>query len=453
MTSRLDLFSYGLLGLPLAAATLPVYLFVPTFYAEELGLGLGAVGAVLFWMRLLDVASDPIIGWLSDRTPGRFGPRVPWIAIGLPLTALGIWLLFRPPETAGLGYLAASSALLYIGWTALAVPYAAWGAEASPQYNERTRFAAWREGFVVVGTLIAAGIANSGEGLAEGLGHLAFATVLGLAIAGTLLLLRAPRPMYQKAVSSVPTTKSDDGWRAGVTLLWENRPFRRLLLAWLLNGVANGLPATLFLLFVTYRLDAADQSHLFLLIYFGVSVAGLPLWLWVARRWGKHRAWSGAMVWACFWFALAPFLGPENLGWYAALCIGTGLALGADLALPPSMQADAVDAETARTLKARTALYFALWGMATKLSLALAVGIAFPLLDWAGGVEDGSWMLALLYGGVPIVFKLAAIVLIARHELDEAAHNKLRDRIEAGVISTTVASAEEEATPFTQRRR
>ncbi|MEM8501465.1 MAG: MFS transporter [Pseudomonadota bacterium] len=432
--SRLDLFSYGLLGLPLAAGTLPVYLFVPTFYAEDLGLGLAAVGAVLFWMRLLDVATDPIIGWLSDRTPGQFGPRAPWIVLGLPITAFGIWLLFRPPEAAGLGYLAASSAILYIGWTALAVPYAAWGAEASPRYNERTRFAAWREGFVVAGTLIAAGIANSGEALAEGLGRLALATVVGLAIAGALLLFRAPRPVYRSAGAAIEHTQSQQGWRAGATLLWENGPFRRLLLAWLLNGVANGLPATLFLLFVTYRLDAADQSSLFLLIYFGVSVAGLPLWIWAARRWGKHRAWSGAMIWACLWFALAPFLGPDNLGWYAALCVGTGLALGADLALPPSMQADAVDAETARTKTARTALYFALWGMATKLSLALAVGIAFPLLDWAGGAEEGGWMLALLYGGVPIAFKVAAITLIARHELDEAAHGKLRDRIDAGVI-------------------
>jgi Na+/melibiose symporter-like transporter len=101
------------------------------------------------------------------------------------------------------------------------------------------------------------------------------------------------------------------------------------------------------------------------------------------------------------------------------------------------MQADVVDAETARTLRARTGLYFALWGMATKLSLALAVGIAFPLLDWAGGVEEGGWMLALLYGGVPIVFKLGAIALIARHDLDEAAHNKLRDQIESGWRETT----------------
>ncbi|MEM9589853.1 MAG: MFS transporter [Pseudomonadota bacterium] len=444
--SRLDLFSYGLLGLPLAAGTLPVYLFVPTFYAEELGLGLAAVGAVLFWMRLLDVASDPVIGWLSDRTPGRFGPRVPWVAIGLPLTGLGIWLLFRPPEAAGLGYLALASAILYIGWTALAVPYAAWGAEVSPRYNERTRFAAWREGFVVVGTLVAAGIANSGAALAEGLGHLALATIIGLAIAGTLLLLRAPRPAYPKAAAAPPNSKSQGGWRAGITLLWENGPFRRLLFAWLLNGVANGLPATLFLLFVTHRLDAADQSSLFLLIYFGVSVAALPFWMWAARRWGKHRAWSGAMIWACLWFALAPFLGPDDLGWYAALCIGTGLALGADLALPPSMQADAVDAETARTMRARTALYFALWGMATKLSLALAVGIAFPLLDWAGGAEQGGWMLALLYGGVPIVFKLAAISLIAGHKLDETEHRKLRDQIEAGFAPSKMDSTSDQVT-------
>ncbi len=58
-----------------------------------------------------------------------------------------------------------------------------------------------------------------------------------------------------------------------------------------------------------------------------------------------------------------------------------------------------------RTLRAPTEPYFAPWGMPAKLSLALAVGIAFPLLDWAGGVEEGGWMLALLYGGVPIVFK------------------------------------------------
>ena len=126
------------------------------------------------------------------------------------------------------------------------------------------------------------------------------------------------------------------------------------------------------------------------------------------------------MLWACGWFALAPFLGAGDTGWYLALCLGTGLALGADLALPPSMQADVVDVETARTGAARTGLYFALWGMATKLSLALAVGIAFPALDWAGGASAGGWMLALLYGGVPVVFKLAAVALVAQHRLDEA---------------------------------
>lgn len=425
--SPIDLLSYGMLGLPLAAGTLPVYLFVPTFYAEELGLGLAAVGAVLFAARLLDVISDPIIGFLSDRTRTRFGRRIPWIAGGLPVTALGIWLLFKPPEGAELIYLASASVLLYIGWTALAVPYAAWGAEVSSRYHERTRFAAWREGAVVAGTLVAAGLAGSGENVEAGLSLLAMVTIAALAVGGCVLLLRAPKP------SLVHRKKGGDGsWREGVNLLWRNRPFRRLLGAWLLNGVANGLPATLFLLFVTHQLAAAGQSNLFLLAYFGMSIAGLPVWLWLSRRWGKHRAWCGAMLWGCCWFAVAPFLGAGDTGLYLALCIGTGLALGADLALPPSMQADVVDVETARTGRARTGLYFALWGMATKLSLALAVGVAFPLLEWAGGPDGGGWMLALLYGGVPIAFKLAAIALIAGYDIDEVAQSRLQDRISAG---------------------
>ena len=99
---RFQLLAYGLMGLPLAAATLPVYILVPSYYAVELGLGLSAVGAVLFAMRLWDVVSDPVIGALSDRTRSRFGRRRPWIAAGVPLTALGAWLLFSPGEAASL---------------------------------------------------------------------------------------------------------------------------------------------------------------------------------------------------------------------------------------------------------------------------------------------------------------------------------------------------------------
>jgi Na+/melibiose symporter-like transporter len=434
--SPFGLIAYGLLGLPLAAATLPVYILVPSYYAVELGLGLTAVGLVLFAMRLWDVISDPLIGALSDRTGGRFGRRRPWIAAGAPVTALGAWLLFAPGPEAGLGYLAGAAFLLYLGWTMVMLPYSAWGAELSGDYNERSRITAAREGFVVVGTLVAAVAAGwAGEDKrADGLLAVGLFVVILLPLAAILLFRLVPDPP--------PENRERVPWRDGLRVLAQNRPFRRLIAAWLLNGVANGLPATLFLLYVDHHLMSPDKSGWLLLTYFGVAILGLPLWLVLSRRWGKHRVWCGAMMWTCLWFAAAPFLGPDDVWIFAIVCVATGGALGADLALPPSMQADVVDVDTAETQgAARTGLYFALWGMATKLSLALAVGLAFPGLELMGfdaaaaqdttaGAFNNTAPLAWMYGFAPILFKLGAIALVWKHPLDEGRHQALRRRIE-----------------------
>ncbi len=146
---------YGLPGLPLAAVTLPVYVHIPTFYAVEVGLGLGAVGAILLFARLWDAVTDPLVGFLSDRTGGRFGQRKPWLLAGALLTALTGYLLLNPPAGASSAYLLIVTVLLYLGWTMAVLPYNAWGAELSDDYHHRTTVTAWREGCVVAGTLLA----------------------------------------------------------------------------------------------------------------------------------------------------------------------------------------------------------------------------------------------------------------------------------------------------------
>jgi len=217
-------------------------------------------------------------------------------------------------------------------------------------------------------------------------------------------------------------------------LLRDNGPFRRLVVAYLVNGVANALPATLFLLYAGSVLGAGDQSGAFLLVYFVSGIAAVPLWLRAAKLWGKHRAWSASMVAACGAFAFVPFLGNGDTAAFLAICLLTGLCFGADLALPASMQADVVDVDTAGGGGQRTGLYFAIWSVATKLALALAPALAFPALDAAGFVANdpaspGHAMLAFLYAGVPVVFKLGAAYLIWNFPLDAAAQVQLRARI------------------------
>lgn len=423
------LAAYGFLGLPLSALGLPLFIHVPRYYADELNVGLATVGFVLLLARLWDCITDPAVGIASDRLATRYGRRKPWIVLGVPLLAVALWFLFVPPAGAGWLYLLIWSMLVYLAWTMVMLPYQSWGAELSTDFNERTRVTGAREAAIIAGTLAAAGAAFLFDGDTG-------RTLLALAVLTAIFLPLAA----VVAVLWVPDTVNPVGpgvdWRQGLALMRDNAPFRRLLLAYGLNGVANGLPATLILLFVDDYLGLAGQGGLFLLCYFLFAIAGVPVWVMLSRRLGKHRAWTAGLLFNALCFSLVLFLRPGDAVFYFAICALTGLALGADLALPPSMQADVVDRDTAAGGGRRTGLYFALWSLVTKLSLALAVGIAFPLLELSGfapgdGSDRGHWALLALYGPVPIVVKLGVAALIRGYTLDAQAHAQAAARIDA----------------------
>jgi glycoside/pentoside/hexuronide:cation symporter, GPH family len=431
----LTLVAYGLPALPAAMLGLPLLVYLPAFYAENVGIGLTSVGAILLLARLWDGVTDPLVGFLGDRTRSRIGRRRPWMIAALPLVLVGAWLLFRPPEGAGAGHLLLWSFVVYLGWTMMQIPHQAWGAELSTDYAERARITAVREAFALVGVIVAAslpamlpllGLAAPAAGVAAALGAIAVITVTLLPLAGATMLALVPEPPPQRAAPLA--------FGAGWVVMRDNLPFRRLLIAYLVNGIANGLPSTLFLLFVAHRLALEAQQGAFLLVYFVAGLAGVPLALVAARRLGKHRAWCVAMLATCAAFIWAPLLPPGSGIAFALICLVTGLGLGADLALPPAMQADVIDEDTAAGGDGRAGLYFALWGMATKLALAIAVGLAFPLLDLAGfdpgaaaaGEGRGGFALAALYAWLPVALKLAAVAMMWRFPLDAARQAQLR---------------------------
>ena len=141
--STARLAAYGFLGLPLAMAALPIYVHVPKFYADTLGLSLAGVGAMLLAARLLDAVQDPLLGWWSDRRRARTGHRWAFVLAGAPLLALGMVGLFTPPawEREALGWwLVANLVLVYTAYSLVTVSYQAHGAEISDDRVERTRW-------------------------------------------------------------------------------------------------------------------------------------------------------------------------------------------------------------------------------------------------------------------------------------------------------------------------
>ena len=227
-------------------------------------------------------------------------------------------------------------------------------------------------------------------------------------------------------------------WRASFAAILANRPFLRLVIAFLINGFANGLPATLFVFFVSERLQSPEAVGPLLVLYFVCGIAGVPFWFWLGRFMPKHRVWCYGMALAMAAFAFAPFLGPGEVTAFAIVCVLTGLALGADVVMPASLQADVIDVDTAQSGDERAGLYLALWGLATKLSLAAAVGVAFPALAFFGFdpaqkiiTPTGLDALAFLYAGLPVIVKAFAIAAMWRFPIDREAQNTLRQQIEA----------------------
>jgi Na+/melibiose symporter-like transporter len=177
------------------------------------------------------------------------------------------------------------------------------------------------------------------------------------------------------------------------------------------------LPGTLFLFFVADVLQREAASGALLAIYFLAGAASLPLWLKLATRLGRPLAWLAAMGLAMLAFAGAGLLGPDQLAAFALICVASGLALGADLALPAAIAADLGER------RGQAGACFGVWNLVAKLNLALAAGLALPLIGLFGYVPgSGAGLPALVfaYALLPLAFKAIAAALLWRwrHSLE-----------------------------------
>ena len=138
------LFFYGLSEMPITVANVPLAAYIPNYYGADLGISLAVIGAVWMIARVFDAITDPLIGYLGDRTDTRWGRRRVWMVAAVPFLMIAVYKIFFPQLGADGGYLLLWLVVFWLGWTMLFIPYYAWAAELSPEYNERTTIAAWR---------------------------------------------------------------------------------------------------------------------------------------------------------------------------------------------------------------------------------------------------------------------------------------------------------------------
>ncbi|MEP7154605.1 MAG: MFS transporter [Betaproteobacteria bacterium] len=416
--SNWRLFAYGLTAVPLAMAALPIYVHVPKFYADVMGLNLIAIGGLLLAARIFDAVQDPLLGYWSDLTRDRRGGRWLWVALGTPFLALGMLGLFRPPQwdaAALTWWLMAMLLLVYTAFSMVQISYQAYGAEISDQPNERTRVTSFREGLGLIGVFLAAAlpeILSKSQGPREGYATFAIVFIPLIVVMVAISIRASPRTVLHTKAAA------ENAFRTMLKPL-RNALFNRLLLIFMFNGIAASIPATLVLFFIEDVVQRPDLSAHFLIAYFAAGALGMPLWVWLSARLGKGRAWCVGMVLSIAAFVWAFMLKPGDATPFMLICIMSGLGLGADLALPPSILADVIDDDDRKGLGRNEGAYFGLWNLVTKMNLALAAGIALPALALLGYqsrvTTDPKTLLYLsaVYALLPCLLKaVAALALV-----------------------------------------
>lgn len=413
---------YGLLGLPLAFVSLPLYVNLPRHYAEQYAMPLGTLGLLLLATRLLDAVLDPRIGQWVDHLFAQHARRS-WgvAALASVVMAIGFAALWMPPSVAIqagsnrgnqwplLIWLGAALVITYLAYSLVSMVHQTWGARWGGPADQRAKLVAWREGFALIGVLLAS-VLPAWLGLASTSWALVIGLSVGLWALHTTLPAHHATLITQTLTSSRPAPVTAPP-ASGHASPWSNGAFVALMVVFLINGTASAMPATLLPFFVRDTLQAASWEPVFLGSYFVAAAVGLPLWVALVKRIGLGRSWLCGMGLSILTFCAVPLLGPGDAWAFEVICILTGLALGADLAIPSALLTGVIhQAGLGQQSEGR---FFGWWTGATKLNLALASGLALPLLGWAG-YQTGSdsahnqMVLSLTYGLLPCVFKVLA---------------------------------------------
>ncbi|MDE0008288.1 MAG: MFS transporter, partial [Gammaproteobacteria bacterium] len=349
---RKVVFAYGIPGVGAGYMYLLIGLYVMKFSTDVLLISPLVMGLIFSASRVWDAVSDPLVGYLSDRTRSRFGRRRTWMAASVVPICITFVMIFAPPEgLAGFGltiWMAVAIVGFYSVMTAFFVPHLSLGAELSTNYHERSRLFGYRHGFYTFGSIfclvtmqLLIGAETEGVEVAReraldlSLPAAAFmAAVIVLAVAG----LRE-RPEFQGRVGANPLKAFADVWR--------NKHSRLLIIVTLIENIGSAAIGVLTLYVAQYVVGAPHMAPLVILSYMIPSAFSVPLWIPLSRRIGKVRLWLFSMLGTGLSFGgmfALPFLPPElRLGTMFVLAVFAALAAGCGGTIAPSVKGDVID--------------------------------------------------------------------------------------------------------------
>lgn len=413
-----------------------VSLYLMIFATDVLMVSPAAMGLIFGISRIWDAVSDPITGYLSDRTHSRMGRRRPWLLASIPTVCLAFGLMWSPPagwSTAWTTLWMAASVLgFYTAMTIFIVPHQSLGAELTSDYHERSRVFAYRHVIWSLGSIVALILMqwlinlDSPRSAAAAVGWITALVTAGLTLY-TVVYLRE-RPEYQGRGASHPFRSYSD--------VWKNKHARLLLVVFLIESLGAATIGILTPYVARYIVGRPDLTGVFILAYMLPSIASTPIWPGLARRFGKKPLWVASMAMTALSFGGMAFLDEGTIALIFVLAVIAGTAAGCGAIMSPSIQSDVIDFDEYSTGERKEGAYFAAWNFTYKSATGVTLILTGAVLEWSGFVPNAAqtegakaWILAL-YSLFPLVCYLIGTALFSRFSLDEAEHARIQAELD-----------------------
>lgn len=443
--SSLVYFTLPTIGFGYMYGLINLYLMI--FATDFLAIAPATVGFIFGISRLWDAISDPLIGHLSDNTRTRFGRRRPWLVIAAVPLGIAFYMLFNPAfgseALITILWFGAAVILFYTASTLFYVPHFAIAAELTEDYHQRNivfgcRHAGWLAGYVMsLGGIYSLTMLHS-EGAEKVIDFAGKqATFIGSLTAISVLICaygmrEKPGFAERRSTSALPVIKD----------VFKNMYARRILIVNFMDNVSFALTSTLVIYVCTYILNDANIASVFILFFMLPSLLLVPIWMPLARKFGKINLYTFSMLLSGTAFGSLFFADYNNLAHLYIAGIMAGTANGCNNVIGPSIFSDIIDYDELQTGDRKEGAYFAVWSLVWKSSTAIVLFILGMVLSFVGFepnvpqtdlvIDTMKFMFTLL----PCMFYILAAFMFSFFKLNEETYNNIRTELDTNREAT-----------------
>ncbi len=436
--SFLTKFFYGIGDIGNAMINSAIQFFLMKFYTDGALILPSLAGNALLIGKIWDAVNDPLFGWMADRTNSKIGRRRVFMFFGAIPLGISIALLWHVPpgasRAATFAWIAFTFILFDTLWTLTNVPYYALTSELTDDYDERSSLTTFRMVMSVPAYLVGVALTPAIVGLfaieRSGWG---FVGILYGAICAIVLIISAAGIKERQKIQD---TKSKIKVGECLKATFTNKPFLILCGAYLITNISFALIKTLMAYFLEYQLEMAGEISFVMGLMLICVTISLPFWKKLSEKLDKGPSYAIGMAIGALAVGVTFFLPHERTVLIYPIAALAGIGFGSQWIFPWAMIADVADYDRVKTGEFRSGMYYGVWGLATKISEALAIaGVGWVLtgFGYQANVAQSAQSLfgiRLFFGPIPGIVILVTLPLLFLYPINRQKHAEIRRKLQ-----------------------